>query len=759
MLAAGARVVTLRGPPGVGKTALARGFVAARLRSRAGGSVVFVSLAGAATRGDVLTAIARALGLAPRTADLAIVAERVARRLDGAAVTLVLDGVDAMLADVRAVIDDLLSEVFDAAVVVCARSRLGSSHEEVLPLGPLSPADAAELLLARVDQAAPGRDVPPEVAAHLAGWAGALPLAVEIAAGWVATLGARETLAALGEGRLAQDALDRALDASWELLSPEERDAFARLAVFARRFDLAAARAVLDGPRAEAHLAALVSASLLDVHESPEGTRYAMLDGVRAYATKRAAALDVATAARARLARHLADAPRPRADRPASWRRLAEERDDLVGAWQYAVPCDSALALDLAIVLDPSLSAHGPSELHLHVLRATLAAAEADGLHARSATDGGLVVDLFYALGRFAAIRGRHAEAAATLERGVAIAAAMQDDVREAWLRAHLVLSLGAVGRDEEASAHLTRADALARRAGDARLEATVESARADVCVRAGALDLAAEAYSRAAAAARDADALRLEGTAWLRRGRVQLERGDVLSAEHALAEARRALSLVADAFHLARASVFEALASLRRGEVELAEERLLRALEDVRLQDDLDGELHARFALVSIARGRGDHPLAARRLDDVTHALRRAEDVAWRHPLAALGGAHAVDDERARAVLSLARDGRSFELGGRVVDFGRRGPLRRLLVALAEHRDAAPGRSLSVTELREAGWPGEKMRPESGASRVYMAVKRLRALGLEAVLRTSDEGYALDLRVEVRWKATATGA
>jgi hypothetical protein len=132
-----------------------------------------------------------------------------------------------------------------------------------------------------------------------------------------------------------------------------------------------------------------------------------------------------------------------------------------------------------------------------------------------------------------------------------------------------------------------------------------------------------------------------------------------------------------------------------------------------------------------------------------------RVEDVAWREKLAALDDPGASSGEPSRIVLALSRDGRAFEIGGRVVEFGRRGPLRRLLVALAEQRDSAPGRALTVAELREAGWPGEKMRPESGASRVYMTIKRLRALGLEAALQTSDKGYSLDLRVEVRWKTS----
>lgn len=83
------------------------------------------------------------------------------------------------------------------------------------------------------------------------------------------------------------------------------------------------------------------------------------------------------------------------------------------------------------------------------------------------------------------------------------------------------------------------------------------------------------------------------------------------------------------------------------------------------------------------------------------------------------------------------------------MIDLSRRGPLRRIFVALAKARIEG-GRPLTVADVLAAGWPGEKMRHESGAARVYMAVRRLRALGLEPLLRTSDEGYAIDPDVTV---------
>ena len=51
---------------------------------------------------------------------------------------------------------------------------------------------------------------------------------------------------------------------------------------------------------------------------------------------------------------------------------------------------------------------------------------------------------------------------------------------------------------------------------------------------------------------------------------------------------------------------------------------------------------------------------------------------------------------------------------------------------------------------LLEAGWPGERMSPESGARRVYVTINRLRKLGLGELLLTTGDGYALAPNVRV---------
>jgi hypothetical protein len=82
---------------------------------------------------------------------------------------------------------------------------------------------------------------------------------------------------------------------------------------------------------------------------------------------------------------------------------------------------------------------------------------------------------------------------------------------------------------------------------------------------------------------------------------------------------------------------------------------------------------------------------------------------------------------------------------GGPAIDLARRGPLRRILDALARRRIDAPGVASSASELGDVGWPGDRSSHESRMMRVYAAIRRLRTLGLGAVLVTRDDGYLID--------------
>ncbi len=751
-LTGGERLLVLRGPPGVGKSTLARALGSAVESD--GWQVHFVALEGSATRAELLGVVAAALGVPARTDDARVLLDRLASHLEGERTLLVVDGVEEQAAAVRELILDLLGVTSDLSVVACSRRPLGASLEVVVSLVPLAMNDAVALLTRRVWQLAPDRPIATADAERLAARAGRLPLALELVAAWVATLGTREALGAIDEGHLEVDALDRALDASWNLLPEEERSALALLGVFRRTFTMKAARSVVDHPRSAANVAALAAASLLDPAPDGEGaghSRFAMLEGVRTYALRRAEVAGLLPLARERHCRHFAHEPRPRADHPSSWIRLTLERDDLLAAWEWAASHEPLLAMRLAIVLDPILVTRGPVTLHRTLLERTVAVCAQHGVSGPEHAPQ--LVDLHLSLGRIATLRGKHRAALAPFRTALALAEGSKDEVRVGWMSAFLCYSLRALGDFEAAQALGDRGLALAHSHHDARLMAMAEQVLGSLRLAQGDLDGAVGAYRRSAAAARRASARRLEGIALANRARAHQEQGDLEGADAFFAESRAVFADISDEFHLARLRAHEGSLLVQRGQLPEAEATLARALDEVSAQDDVEGELEARTSLVQSALNRGDLRLAERRLDELDAAMRSTDDASWGGRTAALRAALAPGPRRARSTVELSRDGRWLGVAARTFDLTRRGPLRRVLVALAELRERSPTQALSVADLQAAGWPGEKMHRDSGAARVYMAVRRLRMLGLESALRTSDAGYAFDESVEIVWR------
>ncbi len=111
--------------------------------------------------------------------------------------------------------------------------------------------------------------------------------------------------------------------------------------------------------------------------------------------------------------------------------------------------------------------------------------------------------------------------------------------------------------------------------------------------------------------------------------------------------------------------------------------------------------------------------------------------------------GAAAFPANAPTDALLVGPDARWFRLaGGKRVDLGRRRAVRLLFLRLAEVRVATPGRALGMDDLLEAGWAGERVIPEAGWNRVYVALNTLRTLGLKAALVTRDDGWLLDPEV-----------
>ncbi len=315
---------TLTGPAGVGKTSLAQA-VAARWAAH----VVWVDLVTVTGPGQVMPALARALGqAAPEDGQPEMLAGRLA-----AGTLLVLDNAEHVADGVLALLQALRPQAAGLHALVTSQVPVAWQGERVLPLGPLPlpPAGlpdaqalthgAVGLLAARIAAADPRiaigtaqRPLLTAVAQALDG----LPLALEMAAARVPLLGLQGVHDAL-EQRFAllrsrqrgvadrHQTLHAALDWSYGLLAPDEQTLFRTLGVFAGGFTLELLHDVAgdaDGDRWALvdRLAVLVDRSLVATDDA-DPPRYRLLETMRHYALERLVAAGDEAGARRRHAR------------------------------------------------------------------------------------------------------------------------------------------------------------------------------------------------------------------------------------------------------------------------------------------------------------------------------------------------------------------------------------------------------------------------------------------------------------------------
>jgi predicted ATPase/DNA-binding NarL/FixJ family response regulator len=310
-----ARLVTLTGPAGVGKTRTAIELGRGQARQRADG-VWLVDLASVRRAEDVAAETARVLGI--RGAGRGAMADAVLRYLADRDVLLLLDNCEHVLDACAELGSRLLGACPHLRVLATSREPLGITGEAMWRLEPLSPQHAYRLFLERARERRPGLvpDDDTEAAVlNICARVDHLPLGIELAAARVSIMSPDEIAVSL-EGHLGELARPRqrtpahhrsvraAVEWSYTLLDPVEQAAFRSLAVFVGGFDADAACAVAPGMSLEV-LARLVDKSLVAVVPAGQHrTRYRLLDTMRAYALDQLASANEVAAAQARHLRY-----------------------------------------------------------------------------------------------------------------------------------------------------------------------------------------------------------------------------------------------------------------------------------------------------------------------------------------------------------------------------------------------------------------------------------------------------------------------
>ena len=297
----GARLVSLLGVGGCGKTRLATRFAWTWLGDFPGGCW-FCDLSQARDVDGIASAVAKGLDV-PLGKDDPLLQLGNAIAGHGECL-LILDNFEQVARLAEETLGRWLDRASQARFLVTTREVLGVAGEQALALAPLPPADAEALFMRRSVAAKRDFDPGPDDRAAvvpLVKLLDGLPLAIELCAARVRVMPPRLLLQRMGErfrllssggGRHDRQATLRAtFDWSWDLLAPHEKSALAQLSVFEGGFSLEAAEAVLDlsdltgAPWTPDVVQSLVDKSF--VATQPGQRRFTLLVSVQDYAAER----------------------------------------------------------------------------------------------------------------------------------------------------------------------------------------------------------------------------------------------------------------------------------------------------------------------------------------------------------------------------------------------------------------------------------------------------------------------------------------
>ena len=512
-----ARLVTVLGPGGTGKTRLARRFGRAQQLAYPGG-VWFVDLAESRDTAGVLASVSAAFGLRLRGSEEV---DRVGYALAGRGpLLLILDNLEQVV-EVAPTLSRWLALSPTTVILTTSRERLRARGERVVELGPLPEDDAVALLLERARAARPGLTPDEETLRSIAVQLDCLPLALELAAARLRLMSPEAVLSRLGErfrllrgGRGRQATLQSTLQWSWDLLEGGEQEALALLSTFRGGFTVEMAEGLLsaagsvDATWALDHVEALRDKSLLRIDADHAEPRFGMLESVRAFAElkldergqratgERAhadALLSILEPSLPRLTTHGGEALR---------RRLGEERANLEAVRTRFGASEPVLAARATLPLAEALKSYGPLDRHAAILaealphldalpRALAVALSSEAVlgfrnHGRHADgedvarraldlagdDGGLRSEALRGLAYCRAALGHRREAVSLCDEALALGEQLRNPTLIGQACAALATVLAGVDADRSLATH-ERSLSVARERGDERMVAT----------------------------------------------------------------------------------------------------------------------------------------------------------------------------------------------------------------------------------------------------------------------------------------------
>jgi predicted ATPase len=490
----GARLLTLVGVGGIGKTRLALQAAAEVLDAYRDGAWL-VEFGAIANPLLVPTSVAQVLGVQERPG--APLTQQLCAHLKARELLLILDNCEHLLDACARLADAVLRSAADTTIIATSREPLDVAGEQTYPLQTLSlpepsasaeavgRSEAVQLFVERARRQLPDFELTaaraPAVAQlciHLDG----IPLALELAAARIRSLSIEQINARLhdrfklltGGNRMAlprQHTLRATLDWSYDLLAEDERTVLRRLAIFPGSFTLEAASSVAsDGVIDEFAvidlLSQLVGRSLVVADTNEGGTRYRLLETMRAYALEKLAEVEETDAIKRRHAQYF----RRLFERaPEEWLRMSDvewraiyvpELDNVRAAldWARGSGGDPAISTALtgvtgAVWMELSLQSEGRQRLQEAAANVGTQTPASD--RARLWFWQGLLWD-----------RAEPTQAVPAMERAIELYRRLDDALVLGYLLARLGNNLAIMGRYEQAAPALAEALPLLERAG-----------------------------------------------------------------------------------------------------------------------------------------------------------------------------------------------------------------------------------------------------------------------------------------------------